>query len=120
MARSVPQLVGMAAPPGAEQVALVAERQAAGVEAQRELPQLTFGAGITDGQIEMDRRFREMAQPRGVHPQGARVADIGGMEIERGVVRGDLGERARRPGPGRKDQDRKSTRLNSSHIVISY
>src|SRR2546426_10607964 len=30
------------------------------------------------------------------HPQGARVADIGGMEIERGVVRGDLGERARR------------------------
>src|SRR5207245_11120809 len=60
-ARGVPQLVGMAAPPGAEQVALVAERQAAGVDAQRELPQLTFGAGITDGQIEMDRGFREMA-----------------------------------------------------------
>src|SRR5207247_2330368 len=79
-ARGVPQLVGMAAPPGAEQVALVAERQAAGVEAQRELPQLTFGAGITDGEIEMDRRFREMAQPRRVHPQGARVADVGGME----------------------------------------
>src|SRR2546429_4509288 len=103
-ARGVPQLVGMAAPPGAEQVALVAERQAAGVEAQRELPQLTFGAGITDGQIEMDRRFREMPQPRGVHPQGARVADIGGMEIERGVVRGDLGERARRQEQERKEQ----------------
>src|SRR2546428_8116204 len=104
MARSVPQLVGMAAPPGAEQVALVAERQAAGVEAQGELPQLTFGAGIADGQIEMDRRFREMAQPRGAHPQSERVADIVGMVISRGVVRADLGELARRQG---QEQERK-------------
>src|SRR5207244_5742619 len=89
-------------------VALVAERQAAGVEAQRELPQLTFGAGITDGEIEMDRRFREMAQPRRVHPQGARVADVGGMEIERGIVRGDLGERARRQEQERKEQSDRS------------
>src|SRR4029077_1475492 len=115
-ARSVPQLVSMAAPPGAEQVALVAERQAAGVEAQRQLPQLTFGTGITDGEVEMDRRFREMAQPRGVHPQGARVADIGRMEIQRGVVRGDLGERARSQEQERKEQsDRPSVRPSAHY-----
>src|SRR5947207_6369467 len=31
-----------------------------------------------------------------------------------------LGERARTPGTPRRGEDRKSTRLNSSHTVISY
>src|SRR5256885_11972100 len=39
-----------------------------------------------------------------------------------GVARGDRpdGARALRSGAGRADGDRKSTRLNSSHLVISY
>src|SRR2546426_9308234 len=49
------------------------------------------------------------------HPQGARVADIGGMEIERGVVRGDLGERARRQEQERKEQSDRPSVPPSAH-----
>src|SRR5712692_1082042 len=44
----------------------------------------------------MHRRFREVAEPSGVDPQSARIADIGGMEVQRGSVGDDLRERARR------------------------
>jgi len=50
----------------------------------------------------MDRRFREVAGPAGL-PQRARIADIGGMEIQRRIVRATLGERARRQQQERSD-----------------
>src|SRR2546426_1990374 len=45
------------------------------------------------------------------------VCQSAGMDP--GRLRGQLG-RMRRNGPGLSNQDRKSTRLNSSHLVISY
>src|SRR5207244_11988616 len=59
---------------------------------------------LTGCATETARAFREARAARGVHPQGARVADIGGMDIQRGAVRGDLGERARRQQQERKRQ----------------
>src|SRR2546425_786264 len=94
-ARRVSHPVGVPPLVIAEQVALVAERQPAGIEAEGELPQLAARTRIPDRQVEMDRRRRKRRQAGGIDPEGPRVADVGGEEIASGRVRGDLGERAR-------------------------
>src|SRR5690606_41696048 len=63
--------------------------------------------------LEIDlRRDRRIA--RGVHRQGVFVRAI--VRVIGGMV-DDLQVHVE---PGRTDQDRKSTRLNSSHVKISY
>src|SRR5256885_9352344 len=67
-----------------------------------------------------DRRRPPRAR---VHGQGA-LACAAGAAASRGSAapraRLDLGAETRGPRAGARAQDRKSTRLNSSHLVISY
>src|SRR5207247_10229011 len=74
---------------------LVPERKPAGCEAERELSQPPGRPGVADRDVRMDRRLRQSAQARGVHPQGAGTRNVGGVEVKRGAIGNDLGGRAR-------------------------
>jgi len=87
------EAVGVAPEAVGEHVALVAEGEAARIEPQRELAQPAGRAGVAHGQIEVQRSFLEAAEAGGIHPQRARVGDVGGMEVERGPVRRNLSGR---------------------------
>src|SRR2546426_8480264 len=65
--------------------------------------------------------FRSLSQPHAAdgreHAADRAVCDLEGPDEGTFV---DLQQAARRDALRRADQDRKSTRLNSSHLVISY
>src|SRR5256885_17128167 len=82
-----------------------------------------------------DRKHQQQSAARPGQPADPHQSDPGdrarwravGRVEHRGSARGGRGTRSRsgrgcpaRAAPGREDQDRKSTRLNSSHLVISY
>src|SRR5256885_8757947 len=55
------------------------------------------------------------------HDRHAQPAASGWTAGDQDKVRGDRGEDEKlRPATARRGEDRKSTRLNSSHLVISY
>src|SRR5690606_11490884 len=95
-----------------------------------------IGAAVGGGRVQAGhRRVRQvvhvhrLAPPGGIGRQGeaAQPAREGGDPGQRGVATGAVdqgrpqdggGDAA--PGGGREQADRKSTRLNSSHVKISY
>src|SRR2546430_10570531 len=67
--------------------------------------------------------FRSGEDPRGGHPPGDVPADVGALLAEPGAddrPGGDVGGGQRVAEAGGQQEDRKSTRLNSSHSQISY
>ena len=105
----------MPADAAVEQIPLVAQREAARAQAGGQLAQPAAGARIAHRHVDVDRSLLGPAEPRRVDPQGARVRDVGGVEVERGAIRGDLRERPRRDEPERNRQSDRPTVRPSGH-----
>src|SRR5439155_15512383 len=80
--------------------------------------------GVDDGRrrgavaARVRRRARDLPAQLAVRDGSLRGQGLGGAR--QGGVRAAAGARARRAGRGLDGRDRKSTRLNSSHVAISY
>src|SRR5438105_5453467 len=83
----------MAPPPCVEDVALIAERQPARAEPERELAQPARRPGVPRREVEMNRCLLDAAGPRGVHPHRPRVGHVTRVQVERGPIRHHLGSR---------------------------
>ena len=103
----------MAADPAVEQIALVAQREAARVHAGGHLAQPTAGTGIAYRQVEVDRGLLHSREARGIDPQRACVGDVGRVKIQGGPIghglRGGAGDERQ------EEQRDRSDRLTASH-----